>query len=96
MSEEDKDPWRFYTAEHLWERLVEALEKREVVENKLYLYTQLVSYFIQRDDAMKRVATAETEKIKESILDNVAVINDQIESLKSHLEIKEEEYDATF
>lgn len=95
MSEE-KDPWRFYTAEHLWERLVDSLEKKEVLENKLYLYTQLVSCFMERDEAMKKVATAETEKIKESILDNVAVINDQIESLKSHLEIKEEEYDATF
>jgi hypothetical protein len=88
---QEKDPWRFYTAENLWERLIESLEKKEVAENKLYLYEQLTLHYMQRDDMMKRVAVAETDSIKESILDNVAIINDQIENLIYHLQMKKDD-----
>ena len=85
------DPWRFYNVEHLWNRLMKSLEQKEVVEHKLYLYEQLVSYYMQRDIMMSKVALAETDNIKESILDNIAIINDQIEGLIFHLDIKRED-----
>lgn len=92
----DENPWRFYTAEHLWNRLIEAVEKKEIAENKLFLYSQLVTLFIQRDEAMKRVAVAETDNIKEVILDNVGIINQQIENIMFNLDISEDKYDGEF
>lgn len=74
-----------------------SLEQKEVIEHKLYLYQQLVSYYMQRDIMMSKVALAETDSIKESILDNIAIINDQIEGLIFHLEIKrEDDYERIF
>jgi hypothetical protein len=89
----EKNPWRFYTAEHLWNRLIEVSEQKEILENKLFIYSQLINLFVQRDEAMRRLATAETEKIKDVILDNVGIINQQIESLMINLEISEEDYE---
>jgi len=89
----EKNPWRFYTAEHLWNRLIEVSEQKEILENKLFLYSQLINLFVQRDEAMRRLATAETEKIKDVILDNVGIINQQIESLMINLETSEEDYE---
>lgn len=97
MSDRSEDPWRFYNVEHLWNRLMKSLEQKEVVEQKLYLYEQLVSYYMQRDIMMSKIALAETDSIKESILDNIAIINDQIEGLIFHLEIKrEDDYERIF
>lgn len=76
---------------------MKSLEQKEVVEQKLYLYEQLVSYYMQRDIMMSKIALAETDSIKESILDNIAIINDQIEGLIFHLEIKrEDDYERIF
>lgn len=86
-----ENPWRFYTAEHLWNRMIEAVEKKEIAEHKLFLYSQLVNLFLQRDEAMKRVATAETDNIKEVILDNIEIMNQQIENIMLNIEISEEQ-----
>lgn len=86
-----ENPWRFYTAEHLWNRMIEAVEKKEIAEHKLFLYSQLVNLFLQRDEAMKRVATAETDNIKEVILDNIEIMNQQIEHIMLNIEISEEQ-----
>lgn len=96
ISNKNKNPWRFYTAEHLWNRLIEMSEKKEIAEHKLFLYSQLVNLFLQRDEAMERVARAETEKIKQVILDNVDVINQQIENIMLNLETSEDENDGRF
>lgn len=71
-------------------------EKKEIAEHKLFLYSQLVNLFLQRDEAMERVARAETEKIKQVILDNVDVINQQIENIMLNLETSEDENDGRF
>lgn len=92
----ETDPWRFYTAEHLWNRMIEAVERKEIAEHKLFLYSQLVSLFLERDEAMKRVATAETENIKEVILDNVDVINQQIENIMLNIDTSEGKYNEQF
>lgn len=95
ISSKEENPWRFYTAEHLWNRLIEIAEKKEIAEHKLFLYSQLVNLFLQRDEAMQRSAKAETEKIKEVILDNINVINQQIENIMLNL-TSEEDYNGRF
>jgi hypothetical protein len=95
MSEDqEKDPWRFYSGEHLWERFVSAIEKKEIAEANMYLYKQLVSYYMERDAMMKKVATVKTETIKDAILSNVSFINDQIEKLLLYLDIKRDDEDV--
>ena len=82
---EDRDPWRLHTAEHLWSRLIEVTEKKEIAENRLYLYAQLIQLFVDRDIMMEKVARAETDSIKQIMLDNIGMINDQIENLMINL-----------
>lgn len=90
----EKDPWRFFSAEHLWTKLSEATEKKQIAEQRLYLYETLVSYYMERDSMMERLAHADTDAVQNVILDNVSFINDQIDELLVHLEIKGFEYDV--
>jgi hypothetical protein len=91
-STDEENPWRFFSAEHLWNKLSEATEKRQIAEQRLYLYESLVSYYMERDLMMERLAHAETDSVQNVILDNVSFINDQIDELLIHLEIKGFEY----
>lgn len=89
---DEENPWRFFSAEHLWNKLSEATEKRQVAENRLYLYERLVSYYMERDHMMERLAVTNIESVQNVILDNVSFINDQIDEILVHLEIKGFEY----
>jgi len=78
---EDKNPWRFYQAEHLWKKMAEALEQKEVAEQKLYLCKKLVNLFLERDELMGLFHQSRSDKIKEATMDNLSAVNSQIDSL---------------
>lgn len=87
---EDKDPWRFYQAEHLWKKMAEALEQKEVVEQKLYLCKKLVGLFLERDELMQLFHQSRSDKIKNATMDNLSAVNSQIDSLLIYFTEEEE------
>lgn len=92
MSEkEEKDPWRFYQAEHLWKKMAEALEEKEIAEQKLYLSNKLIDLFLERDELMQLFHEARSDKIKKAMMDNLAAVNSQIDSLLISLQEGEDE-----
>jgi len=88
---EEKDPWRFYQAEHLWKKMAEALEEKEIAEQKLYLSNKLIDLFLERDELMQLFHEARSDKIKKAMMDNLAAVNSQIDSLLISLQEGEDE-----
>lgn len=92
MSEDkEKDPWRFYQAEHLWKKMAEALEQKEVAEQKLYLSNKLIDLFLERDELMQLFHEARSDKIKEAMMNNLSAVNSQIDSLLISLQESDDE-----
>lgn len=91
VSEEkqDKDPWRFYQAEHLWKKMAEALEQKEIVEQKLYFCKKLINLFLERDELMQLFHESRSDKIKKATMDNLSAVNSQIDSLLVYLDEEE-------
>jgi len=83
MSEEnkEKDPWRFYQAEHLWKKMAESLEQKEIMEQKLYLCRKLVNLFLERDELMQLFHESQSDKIRDATMENLSAVNSQIDSL---------------
>lgn len=82
MSEDkEKDPWRFYQAEHLWKKMAEALEQKEIAEQKLYLSNKLIDLFLERDELMQLFHESRSDKIKKAMMNNLSAVNSQIDSL---------------
>lgn len=92
MSEDkEKDPWRFYQAEHLWKKMAEALEQKEIAEQKLYLSNKLIDLFLERDELMQLFHEARSDKIKEAMMNNLSAVNSQIDSLLISLQEGDDE-----
>jgi hypothetical protein len=91
VSEEsqEKDPWRFYQAEHLWKKMAEALEQKEVVEQRLYLCKKLINLFLERDELMQLFHGSRSDNIKKATMDNLSAVNSQIDSLLIYLDEEE-------
>lgn len=86
---EEKNPWRFYQAEHLWKKMAEALESKEVAEQQSYLYKKVINLFLERDDLMQLLHESKSDKIKKAMLTNLAAVNEQIDSLLIYLQEEE-------
>jgi hypothetical protein len=94
VSEEEnkeKDPWRFYQAEHLWKKMAESLEEKEVAEQKLYLCMKVINLFLERDELMQLFHESKSDKIKKTMMDNLSAVNSQIDSLLIYLQEDEDE-----
>lgn len=92
MSEDkEKDPWRFYQAEHLWKKMAEALEQKEIAEQKLYLSNKLIDLFLERDELMQLFHESRSDKIKKAMMNNLSAVNSQIDSLLISLQEDQDE-----
>jgi hypothetical protein len=89
--DKEKDPWRFYQAEHLWKKMAEALEQKEIAEQKLYLSNKLVNLFLERDELMQLFHESKSDKIKKTMMENLSAVNSQIDSLLIYLREGEDE-----
>ena len=83
---ENKDPWRFYQAEHLWKKMAEALEKKEMAEQNLYLSKKIINLFLERDELMQMYHESKSDKIKKATMTNLGAVNSQLDSLLVYLE----------
>jgi hypothetical protein len=80
-NKQEKDPWRFYKAEHLWKEMAIALEGRDIMEQKLYLHRKIISLFLERDELMELFHKSKSDKMKDAMLVNLTAVNQQIDSL---------------
>lgn len=90
-NKEEKDPWRFYKAEHLWKEMAIALEKRDVTEQRLYLHKKIIGLFLERDELMELFHKSKSGKIKDAMIVNLSAVNQQIDSLLNYIDEEEQD-----
>jgi hypothetical protein len=90
-NKEEKDPWRFYKAEHLWKEMAIALETRDLMEQKLYIHRKIISLFLERDELMELFHKSKSDKIRDAMLVNLTAVNQQIDSLLNYIDEEEQD-----
>jgi hypothetical protein len=92
--DKEKDPWRFYQAEHLWKKMAVALEQKEIVEQRLYISNKLIDLFLERDELMQVFHESPSDNIKKAMMNNLAAVNSQIDSLLIYLHEETDERES--